>query len=581
MRDTSPARRTKTLVSDRAIGAPAASPPAGRGGAARRSVTAPPAAQRRASMQDGSSDSSPRRQSRSSAGAERSEAASPALERGGGRTSLWLPKVLYFLNTCAAVPWGRYKTIYFNSLGLTATRIGVLRSGAHMAKLVAWPIWGIAADLFGLRNALLASLLAASIALELLRRVGDSNAGSPITNDAVFARVFVLAIFRSAMNAEWPLVDAATIALVQRQKQQTGDDEGYGKQRAWAAAAWGITSLGVGFLIDLRGLHGIFVLTYCCIAVEIAVVWRYFPRHLGSTAQPPPHQAAAVASLPLQRLRAFFSNAAVIAFLANIFLYSVVSSIPEQVLYLQLERDFRAPRALQGAVLAASVVTEVPVFWVADKMLARYGPKGMMARAQFACCLRLLGYAAVPPCCPWLILVVQLLHGPSFGLLWAAAVWNAQHLAQPGLEATAQSVVCTCWGTLGQAVGSIAFGAVYDTHGPQAVYLSGAALCACVLIFLTLPACCWGPGTSGQASQQPCPAGAPDDRPTELDLEGMGSREASVSGSCAVRTPLSIIGALTPLGREHLRAQPCDIGSAQQPFAGPPPCTQSHAHEAR
>eukprot|EP00756_Hemistasia_phaeocysticola_P061242 Hpha_TRINITY_DN4730_c0_g1::TRINITY_DN4730_c0_g1_i1::g.130511::m.130511 len=55
---------------------------------------------------------------------------------------LWLPKVLYFLNTCATVPWGRYKTIYFNSLGLSATHIGILRSGAHCTKLIAWPLWG-------------------------------------------------------------------------------------------------------------------------------------------------------------------------------------------------------------------------------------------------------------------------------------------------------------------------------------------------------------------------------------------------------------------------------------------------------
>eukprot|EP00755_Sulcionema_specki_P030211 Sspe_Gene.93850::Locus_66348_Transcript_2_3_Confidence_0.778_Length_405::g.93850::m.93850 len=74
------------------------------------------------------------------------------------RSGLWLPKAIYFLNTCAAVPWGRYKTIYYLSLGMSATQIGTVRSGALLAKLLGWPLWGAVADsTSNLRNTLVAS----------------------------------------------------------------------------------------------------------------------------------------------------------------------------------------------------------------------------------------------------------------------------------------------------------------------------------------------------------------------------------------------------------------------------------------
>eukprot|EP00755_Sulcionema_specki_P030210 Sspe_Gene.93848::Locus_66348_Transcript_1_3_Confidence_0.778_Length_437::g.93848::m.93848 len=102
------------------------------------------------------------------------------------RSGLWLPKVqhcrghsyipvqaIYFLNTCAAVPWGRYKTIYYLSLGMSATQIGTVRSGALLAKLLGWPLWGAVADsTSNLRNTLVASVALATISLEYLRRVG-------------------------------------------------------------------------------------------------------------------------------------------------------------------------------------------------------------------------------------------------------------------------------------------------------------------------------------------------------------------------------------------------------------------------
>ncbi|KAJ9448471.1 hypothetical protein DIPPA_64950 [Diplonema papillatum] len=416
-----------------------------------------------------------------------------------------LPKAMYFINTCAAVPWGRYKVIYLSSLGFTGVQVGAIRSATHTAKLFAWPLWGWVSDRIGsIRNTLLASLVLATIALEWMRQIGMNPAAG-----ISFSAVLVCAITRSTLNAEWPLVDAATLALVQEQthekngKDGKGDPpEGYGKQRLWACVAWGTGSLFVGVTIDGHGLQSVFYLTYLAIFVEIILVIVWLPRDLKlSKAEPPPEAAKPPLHSAALSNEAKSQNVRQLAFfLVNILFFSIINAIPDQVLFLHMER-VGASRTLQGAANAASVIFEIPVFYYADRLLHRFGVKGMCIRAQMFCGLRMFLYSLVPDSSVWMVVVIQTLHGLSFGMMWTAAVAHVQVLAPSGKETFVQSLLCSFWGTLGQAIGAILWGAIYDFYSPQVVYVSGAVLSVAVLLFLTLPSCMWGPTAHRGAPQ--------------------------------------------------------------------------------
>lgn len=51
----------------------------------------------------------------------------------------------------------------------------------------------------------------------------------------------------------------------------------------------------------------------------------------------------------------------------------------------------------------------------------------------------------------WMILLVEILHGPSFGLCWPAMVSYGEKVAPPGTKATIQGLV----GAIFEGIGNV------------------------------------------------------------------------------------------------------------------------------
>ena len=66
---------------------------------------------------------------------------------------------------------------------------------------------------------------------------------------------------------------------------------------------------------------------------------------------------------------------------------------------------------------------------------------------------------------PWQVLIINLLHGLTFSLMWTAGVAYANQLAPPGLGATAQGVFAGTVMGLGSALGAFSGGIIYDAYG--------------------------------------------------------------------------------------------------------------------
>ena len=82
--------------------------------------------------------------------------------------------------------------------------------------------------------------------------------------------------------------------------------------------------------------------------------------------------------------------------------------------------------------------------------------------AMLAVALRFLGYSLLSN--PWVVLVIEPLHGVTFGIMWAAASTYAAMIAPPGMSATIQGLVS-----------GVHFGI-------------GVSLCVCVCVCV----CVWG-----------------------------------------------------------------------------------------
>ena len=79
------------------------------------------------------------------------------------------------------------------------------------------------------------------------------------------------------------------------------------------------------------------------------------------------------------------------------------------------------------------------MFMVSGLIISKVGPVACLYISMFALVVRHLGYSLLVN--PWWVLVIEPLHGVTFGLMWSAASNYAATIAPQGMSATVQGVV--------------------------------------------------------------------------------------------------------------------------------------------
>jgi MFS family permease len=83
--------------------------------------------------------------------------------------------------------------------------------------------------------------------------------------------------------------------------------------------------------------------------------------------------------------------------------------------------------------------------------------------------VRFTGYALAPN--PGIVLVFQMLHGPTFAALWLAGVAYVAEIAPPGLGITAQGLFTGVFMGLGSALGALVGGFLFELVGFSQLFL--------------------------------------------------------------------------------------------------------------
>ncbi len=88
---------------------------------------------------------------------------------------------------------------------------------------------------------------------------------------------------------------------------------------------------------------------------------------------------------------------------------------------------------------------------------------------------------------PGWVVVINLFHGPTYALFWAAGVAESNRVAPPGLGATAQGAFASAMFGLGSALGNLSGGVIYQQFGAPFLFQSvGWLLLATLVIFIGL-----------------------------------------------------------------------------------------------
>jgi MFS transporter, PPP family, 3-phenylpropionic acid transporter len=131
--------------------------------------------------------------------------------------------------------------------------------------------------------------------------------------------------------------------------------------------------------------------------------------------------------------------------------------------------------AVIGCLWAEGVVAEIVLFWQGGRLLARFGPLGLMAVGGAAGILRWGVAGVLPGLLP--AAVLQLLHALTFGATHLGAMNYLSRTVPPGAAASAQALYSGSSAGIGSGVVMLGAGALYANYGGRA-YLFMALLSA-------------------------------------------------------------------------------------------------------
>jgi MFS transporter, PPP family, 3-phenylpropionic acid transporter len=357
---------------------------------------------------------------------------------------LLAPRLFYFFWFVALGSAMPFIVLYYRDVGLDPAQIGVLLALGGVMQIVAGPLWGVLADALRLPRLLPAVIVGTLIPVALL---GQATS---------FVPIFVLALVQSLFNvAVSPLADSATLAML-------GDErERYGALRVWGAVGWGVSTVAAGWLVDRLGLSVIFW-AYPLTGLLAALAALGMPR-----AQIPPVAGLARSAGLLLRDRRW------LRFLASALLIGCSGALVHGFLSLYLE-DLGANAEQIGLAYLVASVSELPVMALSPLVLRRWGARPLLVTAGLAYAVRMAIFAAAPG--PGWVLGAQLLHGLCFAAMWTGGVVEAQRLAPPGLEATAQSLFGMATFGLAVVLANLIGGVVYRDYGFGALFGAAAVL---------------------------------------------------------------------------------------------------------
>jgi MFS transporter, PPP family, 3-phenylpropionic acid transporter len=326
--------------------------------------------------------------------------------------------------------------VWFAAKGLNASEIGVALALPMIVRMFAIPMATRVADR---RDALRAVIISAAAAATL----GFCLLG------LVEGGLAIMAMYGLASVAATPvtlLVDAYALrGLAQR-------GLAYGPVRLWGSAAFILSSVGAGFLLDLLAPRDLIWLIVAALALSAAASWVLAPlAPMEAVATP----GAARSAIGLLRNRSF---------VAIVLAGSLIQS--SHALYYGFSTiDWQTAGfdgSTIGALWALGVLAEIVLFAVSGRLPAAVTPKALIMAGSVGGFVRWGAMALDPPAS--LLPALQCLHALSFGATHLGTLTYITRVAPPGLGATAQGYFVVAFG-MTMAVMTGLSGVLYGRYG--------------------------------------------------------------------------------------------------------------------
>jgi MFS transporter, PPP family, 3-phenylpropionic acid transporter len=370
--------------------------------------------------------------------------------------SSFFPAAFYFAFFGALAFLMPFLALFYQKVGFSGTQIGLLTGIAPLITLAGAPFWTGLADSTRRHKAIMALTIVTVIGAMLLMPRFDEFY-------ILFALVVVFAFFGAPVVS---LADSATMNMLGEKR------DNYGKIRLWGAVGWGLFAPIAGAVVQRLGLS-----------------WPFYGYAIGMGVA---LLAALALHFPAQKagvqfragMRTLLSSRRWMSFLLMVLLCGVGMATINSYLFIHME-TLGMSKTLMGLALTVSTLSEIPVMFFAGRFLKRFNPRDLLLLALLVVGARLLLYSASSQ--GWQILLIQLVHGLTFPIIWVAGVSYADRVAPPGLSASAQGMFGSTLMGIGAALGGLLAGILLQGLGSAGMYLAiGLGLVAIAFFFLLM-----------------------------------------------------------------------------------------------
>jgi PPP family 3-phenylpropionic acid transporter len=385
-------------------------------------------------------------------------------------------RVLFLLVGVALAAFFPFFSLVLKAHGLEAQQIGVAVGVMAVARIIANPFWGHAADTWTGRKRAMQLSAAASAAAAIALFVSGTVPIAVISASAVLA---------AASGSFVSTGDA--LALAHLGVERAGE---YGRLRGWMSLGYAVANLGLGFLLQRAGANSALVV-YAIASAGVAL-WL-----VTLQTDPPQHERGAKFGSVGAVFRA--SDRFPI-YLLGWLVIGVAFTAAWTFLALRIENRGGGPLLVGlGAALGGAI--EVPTFRVASRLTERRGLRTTFALGCIVYAAAFLLWGIVTE--PVALSLLFPFEGIGFALLFASGVPIIGQLVPPQLHATGQAISGVTWMGVAPIVGGPLGGWVYDTLGAVTLYAGASVLCLAggAIVWRTLNAPAFarpaGPGVTG------------------------------------------------------------------------------------
>ena len=408
------------------------------------------------------------------------------------------PYLLYLINSGAYAALNPFLSIILDDRGLDEFQIGIVLAVTPLVNFIGSPSGGYLYDLSNESKLvwILFIIMGASV-IQLL-----------LATENFYFIICICALWSFALSPIDSILNHAVLTHLGENKKD------YGKHRLWGAVSWGIVSFIMGILLTYFTIYISFIsyfvglICYCWFiyitkipkvsavpidietTLESLVEENYEPNieilqkesfeHVHIDENIEPEQVVDEINIeeeipkeideidePKPDIWKSLLKVKVIIFYILVFIMGVATTVIYGYLFLYID-DLGGSETLMGISLVCTVATEIPFFFYSGKFLELFGEEFLILSAMVAYVIRVLGYSILQN--PWWVLPLELLHGLTFGAMYAAGIHYSSNLFPAKLSTTGQGIFNGIYAGLGPFCGGLLGGWLYDSYGPRTMF---------------------------------------------------------------------------------------------------------------